>query len=95
MQSNRKLYQQLYGDFSKLFYSYIVVGDMTEAVQIYVDTHDIAKVADYQNSILNQYRMDIAQYARDHEKIKIQTIFDSIPAQLNKKKQAFLYKFTE
>ena len=28
----------------KLFYSYLVVGGMPETVQIYIDTHDIAKV---------------------------------------------------
>lgn len=55
---------------NKLFYSYIVVGGMPEAVQIYVDTHDIARVVDYQNSILNQYRMDISQYAKGNEKSK-------------------------
>lgn len=73
----------------KLFYTYLVVGGMPENVQIYVDTHDIAKVVQNQKSILDLYRLDIAKYASGNEKIKIKAIFDSIPAQLNDKKRRF------
>lgn len=73
----------------KLFYSYLVVGRMPETVQIYIDTHDIAKVVQNQRSILDLYRLDIAKYAADSDKIKIKAIFDSIPAQLNKKNRRF------
>lgn len=73
----------------KLFYSYLVVGGMPETVQIYIDTHDIAKVVQNQRSILDLYRLDIAKYATDSDKIKIKAIFDSIPAQLNEKNRRF------
>ena len=74
---------------SKLFYSYLVVGGMPENVQIYVDTHDIAKVVMNQRSILDLYRLDIAKYASENEKVKIKAIFDSIPSQLNEKNRRF------
>ena len=73
----------------KLFYSYLVVGGMPQTVQIYVDTHDIAKVVLNQRSILDLYRLDIAKYASENEKVKIKAIFDSIPAQLNEKNRRF------
>lgn len=73
----------------KLFYSYLVVGGMPETVQIYIDTHDIAKVIQNQRSILDLYRLDIAKYATDSDKVKIKAIFDSIPAQLNEKNRRF------
>lgn len=73
----------------KLFYSYLVVGGMPETVQIYVDTHDIAKVVLNQRSILDLYRLDIAKYASENIKVKIKAIFDSIPAQLNEKNRRF------
>ncbi len=73
----------------KLFYSYIVVGGMPDAVQTYVDTHDIAQVIGRQREILELYRLDIAQYAEGNDKIKIRSIFDSIPAQLNDKNRRF------
>ena len=74
----------------KLFYSYLVVGGMPETVQIYIDTHDIAKVVQNQRSILDLYRLDIAKYAEKSDKPKIKAIFDSIPAQLNSKNRRFI-----
>lgn len=73
----------------KLFYSYLVVGGMPETVQIYIDTHDIARVIRNQRSILDLYRLDIVKYASDNDKAKIKAIFDSIPAQLNDKNRRF------
>ncbi len=74
----------------KLFYTYIVVGGMPDVVQTYVDTHDIAQVIARQREILELYRLDIAQYAQGNDKIKIRSIFDSIPAQLNDKNRRFI-----
>ena len=62
---------------------------MPDSVQIYVDTHDIAKVIMNQRSILELYRLDIAKYAVDNEKVKVKAIFDSIPAQLSEKNRRF------
>lgn len=75
---------------TKLFQTYVVVGGMPQVVQTYVDTHDIGRVIETQNSILAQYRLDISQYAKSSEKVKIKSIFDSIPAQLNDKKRRFV-----
>lgn len=46
-----KVSDSIHETLSKLFYSYLVVGGMPENVQIYVDTHDIAKVVMNQRSI--------------------------------------------
>lgn len=82
--------ESVHETMKKLFYAYIVVGGMPEAVQIFVDTHDVGKVINFQNSILSQYRLDIAQYAGNDDKIKIKAIFDSIPAQLDDKNRRFI-----
>lgn len=76
----------------KLFYSYIVVGGMPAVVQTYVQTHDIGQVVEMQRSILELYRMDISKYSTDTDKIKIKTIFDSIPSQLNDKNRRFFLR---
>lgn len=75
---------------TKLFQTYVVVGGMPQVVQTYVDTHDIGRVIEVQNSILAQYRLDISQYAKSSEKIKIKSIFDSISSQLNDKNRRFI-----
>lgn len=79
----------IHNTLNKLFYSYIVIGGMPEAVQIYVDTHDVAKVIHFQQEILKQYRLDISQYAKEGDKLKIQAIYDSLPSQLNDKNRRF------
>ena len=81
--------QSVHDTLNKLFYSYIVVGGMPEAVQIYVNTHDIAKVIHFQNEILEQYRLDIGQYAKKSLKVKIKAIYDSLPSQLNDNNRRF------
>lgn len=84
-----KVSETVHETLCKLFYSYLVVGGMPQNVQIYIDTHDIAKVILNQRSILDLYRLDIARYASENEKIKIKAIFDSISAQLNEKNRRF------
>ena len=74
---------------TRLFQSYIGVGGMPQVVKTYVDTHDIGRVIENQNDILNQYRLDISKYASGNDKIKIKAIFDSIPSQLNDKNRRF------
>lgn len=74
---------------NKLFYSYIVIGGMPEAVRLFTETHDVGKVVSYQNEILEQYRQDISKYSKDSNKMKIKAIFDSIPSQLNDKNRRF------
>ena len=74
----------------KLFYAYIVVGGMPEAVQIYVNTHDIARVIFLQKEIITQYSHDVSQYVESNsDKQKIKAIYEAIPSQLNDKNRRF------
>ena len=82
--------QSVHSTMLKLFYAYIVVGGMPEAVDIYVQTHDIGRVIEKQREIIELYRLDIAKYASGSDKIKIRAIFDSIPSQLNDKNRRFI-----
>lgn len=75
---------------NKLFYTYMVVGGMPEAVQTYVDTHDIAKVISFQKEIITQYGHDISQYVESNsDKQKVKAIYEAIPSQLNDKNRRF------
>lgn len=88
--SKTKIQQPVHDTMNKLFYTYIVVGGMPEAVRIYVETHDIAQVVNYQKAILELYRLDIAKYADSSDKSKIKTVFDSIPSQLDDKNRRYM-----
>lgn len=74
----------------KLFYVYMVVGGMPDVVKTYVETHDIARVIEVQKAIIALYRLDISKYAEGSNRIKIQSIFDSIPSQLDEKNRRFI-----
>ena len=87
-----KVTESVHNTLTKLFLSYIVVGGMPQVVQTYVDTHDIGKVVANQNELLELYRLDIAKYAKGNDKIKIKSIYDSIPSQLNDKNRRFILK---
>lgn len=87
--SKEKISQAVHDVMMKLFRTYMVVGGMPEVTQRYIDTHDIARVVEEQNSLLMEYRTDIIKYANPTDRIKIQSILDSIPSQLNQKNRRF------
>lgn len=66
---------------------YMAVGGMPAAVQVFVDTNDLAQVLNVQRSILTLYRQDVSKYAPN--KAHVSAIFDAIPAQLDAKNKRF------
>lgn len=77
--------------FLRLFNLYIIIGGMPEAVQKYVDTHNLREVQDSQRQIIRQYREDISKYDKDN-KLYIQEVFNRIPSELNSKNKRFILK---
>lgn len=73
----------------ELFGLYMAVGGMPEAVQTYIDTHDLARVEAVHASILKRYRQDIQTFAGRKEKERIRDVFDAIPGQLCAKNKRF------
>ena len=75
----------------ELFYRYVLVGGMPEAVQVFVSTSDTQATRARQASILDNYRADITRYVDDKMNAqRIKTIFNSIPSQLNKENKRFI-----
>ena len=70
------------------FRQYLIVGGMPQAVQEYNDTHDFDKVDQIKRDILTLYRADIIKHAAGYE-MKVESIFDEIPAQLQKHEKKF------
>lgn len=75
----------------RLFYTWMVVGGMPEAVQAYVDTNDIAIVSGIKERLIDLYRSDISKYTSPSSKVRILEIFDAIPGQLDQKNRRFLF----
>lgn len=70
------------------FRTYMIVGGMPQAVLKYVETKDFDAVDRVKRGILQIYQNDIAKYAT-HVEHKVQSIFEQIPAQLQKHEKKF------
>ncbi len=74
-----------------LFFVYLIVGGMPDAVQIYIDTKDIRQVDQIQRDIVTLYKEDFSQYEEEDKKLKLISIYDIIPAELNKQNKKFVF----
>lgn len=83
----------LHERFLDLWKRYVLVGGMPQAVQTFVDTHDTQLMRLRQRGILDAYRADITRYVSDEIRSRqIKTIFDAVPAQLNKENRRFVIR---
>lgn len=74
-----------------LFYIYLIVGGMPEAVLKYVETKDLREVQSIQNDITELYKEDFSQYEQENKKLKIKSIYEIIPSELNKQNKRFIF----
>ena len=87
-EEKKPLGQAMHRKAMDYFKQYMIVGGMPQAVQEYVDTKDFKKVDQIKRNILNLYRQDIGKHAQEYS-LKVESIFDEIPAQLQKHEKKF------
>lgn len=80
--------QALHRKAMDYFRQYLIVGGMPQAVDAYAKTKDFARVDQIKRNILELYRADIIKHAQGYE-MKVEQIFDDIPAQLQKHDKKF------
>lgn len=71
--------------------NYYIVGGMPEAVKEFAESGDYAEVAKIQDEILSDYSDDFSKHAPISEIEKIRMIWDSIPKQLAKENNKFVF----
>ena len=74
-----------------LFFIYLIVGGMPDAVKTYIATKDIREVDKVQRDIVTLYKEDFSQYESEDKKMKLISIYDIIPAELNKQNKKFVF----
>ena len=74
-----------------IFFVYLIVGGMPDAVKTYVETKDIREVDKVQRDIVTLYKEDFSQYEVEDKKLKLLSIYDIIPAELNKQNKKFVF----
>ena len=71
-----------------LFRRYLLVGGMPDAVNVYLDTHNIVRVRDVQDNIRSMYADDATKYEKEHsKKLLIRRIYEMVPSQMENKKK--------
>ena len=76
-----------------LFRRYLLVGGMPDAVNVYLETHNIVKVREIQDSIKTLYGDDASKHEQDSQKhLLIRRIYDMIPSQMENKKKRIVAK---
>lgn len=74
-----------------MFFVYLIVGGMPDAVKTYIETRDIREVDKVQQDITTLYKEDFSQYELEDRKLKLKAIYDIIPAELNKQNKKFVF----
>jgi len=80
-----------------LFYKYLLIGGMPEAVWSYINFNDLGAVRRVQESIFTLYENDISKYLLQNTEVDhimarhIKSIYEAIPGQLNKENKRFIF----
>ena len=82
----------VHGKFLDLFYRYLVVGGMPDAVAQYCGDADLMAVRQIQSDIRAYYRRDISQYCLEADRLHVREVFDLIPSELNNPNKRFVLK---
>ncbi|MBY0544287.1 MAG: AAA family ATPase [Gammaproteobacteria bacterium] len=70
----------LHNKFLNLFFEYLAIGGMPEAVQVWVKNNDIIQVGKIQQNLIDAYLQDIPKYSRKMQIKYVEAIFSSMPA---------------
>lgn len=89
----QSLPKDLHNYLLDLFRRYLIVGGMPDAVNEYLDSHNVVRVREVQESIQTLYGDDASKYEEDNGKsLLIRRIYDMIPSQMENKKKRIVVK---
>ena len=86
--NRQSIAEQHHNHVLDLFHRYLLVGGLPDAVNTYLNTHNIVKVREVQEGIRKLYAADAAKYEKEHtKKLLIRRIYEMIPSQMENKKK--------
>ncbi len=86
--NRQSLAEQHHNHVLDLFHRYLLVGGLPDAVNTYLNTHNIVRVREVQEGIRNLYAADAVKYEKEHtKKLLIRRIYEMIPSQMENKKK--------
>lgn len=91
LRAERPIPEGVHQTMLRLLNRYVVVGGLPDAVNMFIKTNHIGKVAEVYRSIISEYEDDMVKYAKDDNKSFIRECFESILKQLSKENKKFQY----
>jgi predicted AAA+ superfamily ATPase len=86
--NHQSLSDERHNHVMDLFRRYLLVGGMPDAVNTYLNTHNIVRVREIQEGIRNLYADDASKYEKERtKKLLIRRIYEMIPSQMENKKK--------
>jgi len=87
-ENRQSLSEEHHNHVLDLFRRYLLVGGLPDAVNTYLETHNIVKVREVQDGIRSLYASDAFKYEKEHnKKLLIRRIYEMIPSQMENKKK--------
>lgn len=92
----RSLDEAMHNKIMDFFKKYLLVGGLPDAVNIFIEQHNLVPIRSVHTNIRNLYKRDAAKYEEDsNKKLKVQRIYDMIPSNLENKKKRVVAKDIE
>lgn len=87
-EKHQSLSEEHHNHVLDLFRRYLLVGGLPDAVNTYLDTHNIVRVREVQEGIRSLYADDASKYEKEHsKKLLVRRIYEMIPSQMENKKK--------
>jgi len=87
-ENRQSLTEEHHNHVLDLFRRYLLVGGMPDAINTYLDTHNIVRVREVQEGIRSLYADDASKYEKERNKrLLIRRIYEMIPSQMENKKK--------
>ena len=93
-EANESLEENLHLRLLDLFKRYLLIGGMPDAVNEYLNSRNIVAIRKIQDDIRHLYALDASQYDEEH-KLKIMSVYNMIPSNMENKKKRLVYKAIE
>lgn len=74
-----------------LFVAYLLIGGMPEAVASDLANSSLAQTTEVQKQIIRFYRRDFSKYEQEDKRLRLLSLYDAIPEQLNKPDLRFVF----
>lgn len=74
--------EPIHSKLMELFFTYIAVGGMPEAIKCWIDTQDIFQVSNIHHQLVETFAQDFQKYTKKFQLKYVDLLFKSVPLQL-------------